>query len=234
MSMADSVSLFTEWGGPTLDMIWLKQRVTSATRTLPASVFGATRATVDRHPIRRMSAVACTPQLGVPGPWFDRLPHFRMEHTPSAGDELQSEYFVPRDVAVPALLELDRIRDRIAPLIQVSEIRTVAADAHWLSMAFGRPSVAFHFTWRPDPVAVRDLLPEIEEALRPFEPRPHWGKVFTMPPDEVRARYERMPAFEDLVHRLDPTGTFRNDFIDRYILGGRPIRGAHGSDETRV
>lgn len=220
VAMADSVSLFTEWRGPTVDMVWLKRRVTSQQGAGPATLFGARQAAADRHPIRRMSAAACTPQLGVPGPWFDRLPHFRMDQSPSAGDELQSEYLVPREYGVEALSALDRLRDRISPLILVSEVRTVAADSLWLSMAFGRASVAFHFTWKPDWEAVRRLLPDIEAALRPFEPRPHWGKLFTMAPDEVRDGYERMPAFQGLVRKHDPTGKFRNDFIDRLVFGG--------------
>jgi xylitol oxidase len=202
-------------------MVWLKRRIRSdADGEVPARLFGAVLADGERHPIRRMSTEACTPQLGVAGPWFDRLPHFRVDHTPSAGAELQTEYFVPREHAVGAFLALDGLRDRIAPLIQVSEVRTIAADELWLSMANGRPSVALHFTWQPDWEAVRGLLPAIELALRPFEPRPHWGKLFTLEPDELRSRYDRLPAFVSLARRLDPAGTFRNAFLDRYLDGG--------------
>jgi xylitol oxidase len=140
-----------------------------------------------------------------------------MDHTPSAGDELQSEYFVPREHAVEAFLALDGLRDRIAPLIQVSEVRTVAADDLWLSMASGRPSVALHFTWKPEWDAVSALLPSIETVLRPFEPRPHWGKLFTMEPGELRSRYERLPDFAHVAARHDPEGKFRNGFLDRYL-----------------
>lgn len=217
-SSADSVSFFTEWRGPSIEMVWLKRRIgVGDATTMPAALFGATRADGERHPICGLSTEACTPQLGVPGPWYDRLPHFRMDHTPSAGDELQTEYFVRREHAVEAFLALDGLRDRIVPLIQVSEVRTVAADDLWLSMASGRPSVALHFTWKPDWDAVRALLPAIETALRPFEPRPHWGKLFTMEPDELRSRYPRLPDFAGLARRHDPDGKFRNDFLDRYL-----------------
>ncbi len=141
-----------------------------------------------------------------PGAWFDRLPHFRLDHTPSAGEELQSEYFVGREHAVAAFDAIDGLRDRIDPLVLVSEIRTIAADDLWLSPAFRRPSVAFHFTWRPDWPSVRALLPVIEAALEPFEPRPHWAKLFTMAPDVVRSRYERLPAFAAMADRFDPAG----------------------------
>lgn len=218
-SGADSVSFFTEWGGPSIDMVRQKRRVGPRDDDLESapSLFGATPAVRERHPIRRMAADACTAQLGVAGPWHERLPHFRMDHTPSAGAELQTEYLVPREHAVAALLALDELRSRIAPLIQVSEIRTVAADALWLSTAFGRASVALHFTWVPDLEAVRQVLPEIEAALRTYRPRPHWGKLFATPPDEVRASYERLPDFVELAQRHDPNGKFRNAFVDRYL-----------------
>lgn len=206
-TMAESVSFFTEWRGPTIEQVWLKSRMDDAGGALvPDELFGAPRASVERHPIRRMSAVACTPQLGVPGPWFERLPHFRMEHTPSSGDELQTEYLVAYENAVPAFLALHELRDRLAPLIQVSEFRTVAADDLWLSPAHERRSVAFHFTWRPDGPAVRAILPLVETALAPFEPRPHWAKLYTMAPADVRLRYERLPAFLGLAERFDPEG----------------------------
>lgn len=220
-SSADSVSLFTDWRGPTVDQVWLKRRVPDGdTFEPPPTFFGATRAMTPIHPIRRMSAEALTQQLGVPGPWHERLPHFRMDFTPSSGAELQSEYLIARRHAAAALLALDRVRDGFAALLQISEVRTVAADDLWLSTAFGRPSVALHFTWQPDWPAVRQVLPSIETALAPFDPRPHWGKLFTMPPEAVRASYVMLPAFVDLVRRLDPGGTFRNAFLERYLLGG--------------
>lgn len=221
-ALADSVSLFTEWRGPIVEQFWLKQRVGEGEVVEPAiHILGATRATVPIHPIRRMPADALTEQLGVPGPWFARMPHFRMDHTPSAGAELQTEYLLPRQHAGEALLALDAIRERFQPWLQVSEIRTIAADQLWMSTAFGRESVAIHFTWQPDWPAVRDVLPLIESALAPFDPRPHWGKLFTMPPDAVAATYPRMGDFRALLERHDPSGTFRNAFMERMIFAGR-------------
>jgi xylitol oxidase len=141
-----------------------------------------------------------------------------MDHTPSAGDELQTEYFVAREDAVDAFLALDALRDRLAPLILVSEVRTIAADDLWLSPAYRRTSVAFHFTWKPDWPAVRAVLPAVEAALEPFEPRPHWGKLFTMAPDLVRSRYERLPDFVALAERLDPEGKLRNALFRRVVF----------------
>jgi xylitol oxidase len=165
--------------------------------------------------------VHCTEQLGVPGPWFERLPHFRPDFTPSSGAELQSEYFVPRRHAVEALHAVDGIRDRVAPVLQISEIRTIAADDLWMSPSYEEDTVAFHFTWVRDTGAVLPVLTLLEERLAPFEARPHWGKLFTTSPDVLRSRYRRLADFQDLVRRHDPDGTFTNEFLDRLLLGGR-------------
>jgi xylitol oxidase len=220
-ALADSVSLFSEWQGPLIEQVWLKRRVPDGDDFEPApTLHGATLATVPLHPIRRMPADALTQQLGIPGPWHERMPHFRMDHTPSAGAELQTEYLLPREHAAEALLAIAGLRERFAPFLQVAEVRTIAPDRLWMSTAFGRPSVAFHFTWYQDWEGVRGVLPQIEDALAPFDPRPHWGKLFTMSPEAVRATYPRLPAFVALAGVLDPAGTFRNAFLDRYIFSG--------------
>jgi alditol oxidase len=220
VGVGDSVSFFTRWSGQAIDQVWVKRRVDPATTLEQLDLFGATAATRQRHPIPGFPPEACTPQLGVPGPWFERLPHFRMDHTPSSGDELQSEYFVGREHAIEAFLALHSIREAIAPLIQVSEIRSIAEDDLFLSPATGQPSIAFHFTWLPDWPSVRELLPLIERALEPFDPRPHWGKLFTLPPETVRAGYASLSDFVAVAEAFDPAGTFRNAFVDRYVFGG--------------
>ncbi|MFD5789191.1 D-arabinono-1,4-lactone oxidase [Streptomyces sp. NPDC127037] len=216
MSAAYSVSVFTDWSPGPVGQVWLKQRVGGeGAAGMPAEWQGARLADGPRHPIPGVPAVNCTEQRGVPGPWYQRLPHFRMEFTPSNGDELQSEYFVARADAVAAYEALARLRDRIAPVLQISEIRTVAADDLWLSPAHGRDSVAFHFTWVPDAAAVAPVVAGIEEALAPFGARPHWGKVFSTAPEVLRTLYPRYADFEALMIRYDPEGTFRNPFLDR-------------------
>ena len=217
--IAESVSFFTGWRGPTIDQVWVKSRVESARWVeLPDRLHGAILATVQRHPIRGLEPAAATPQLGVVGRWYDRLPHFRLDHTPSSGHELQAELFVDRRDAADAFVALDRMRVDLAPLVQVSEIRTIAADELWLSPAYRRDSVAFHFTWVPDAAAVAPMLRRVEAALEPFEPRPHWGKLSSIAPDVVRARYERLTEFAALAERLDPGGVFRNTFVERLVF----------------
>ena len=215
---AESVSCFTTWRGVSIDQVWLKSRVVPGrTFELPDALRHARPGQHDVHPIPGLPADACTPQRGRAGRWHERLPHFRADHTPSAGDELQSEYFVAREQAVAAFDVLDALRTDLAPLVQVSEIRTIAADDLWLSPAYRRDSVAFHFTWRPDGAAVAAMLPRVEAALEPFEPRPHWGKLFTIPARDLRRRYVRLDDFTRLAGRLDPHGRFRNAFLDRVL-----------------
>lgn len=218
-SSAYSVSLFTDWRGATVNQVWLKRRVTdgSTVDTVP-EFFGAVPATTRLHPIRELSAINCTEQMGIPGAWYERLPHFRVEFTPSAGEELQTEYLVPRQHALTAFQAISRLRDQVSPLLQISELRTVAADELWLSPFYQRACVGFQFTWQKDWPAVRQLLPLIEDALAPFDARPHWGKLFTMPAKRIQSLYERLPDFQRLLSFYDPNGKFRNAFVERYIF----------------
>ncbi|TDE10155.1 D-arabinono-1,4-lactone oxidase [Jiangella asiatica] len=214
---AYSVSVFTDWAAPTM-LAWVKRRVDEPDDWAPDQGWmGARPADGPRHPVPGMPATYCTPQLGVPGPSYDRLPHFRLDFTPSSGEELQSEYLVPRVHGVDALRALDRIRGRIAPVLQISEIRTVAADDLWLSAAYGGDVVGFHFTWVRDAAAVLPVLPLIEQQLAPFDARPHWGKLFTVDPERLPELYPRLADFRELRRRYDPKNTFGNAFTDRYL-----------------
>ncbi|MEU6367976.1 FAD-binding protein [Streptomyces sp. NPDC046931] len=211
---AYSVSLFTDWRAPGFRQVWLKRRTDQPLPDFP----WARPATEALHPVPGMPAVNCTPQGGVPGPWHERLPHFRADFTPSSGAELQSEYLLPRPCALDALHALDAVRATVAPVLQTCEVRTVAADAQWLSPAYGRDSVALHFTWVEDTASVLPVVRRVEEALDAFGPRPHWGKVFTVPAETVRARYPRVGDFAALAAGLDPAGKFRNAYV-RDVLG---------------
>src|SRR3712207_3281357 len=202
-----SVSVFTRWA-ETIDQVWVKSRVTD--EQVESDLFGAVAAVVDRHPILGLDASPCTPQLGRPGLWSDRLPHFRMGFTPSSGEELQSEYLFPRRYAVEAMEAVRTLADRIQPILQVSEIRTVAADRLWMSMSYGEDAIGIHFTWKPEPDAVGEMIVQLESVLAPFEARPHWGKLFNADAAAIAALYERMPDFIRLVERLDPRGAYCN------------------------
>jgi xylitol oxidase len=212
MAAAYSVSLFTDFQRDVFQQVWWKGRVDVDGKP-PASMYGATPAEVALHPVAGIAPEACTEQLGLPGPWAERLPHFRLAFTPSSGDELQSEYFVPRPSGAEALRAVRRLAADLGPLLQISEVRTVAADELWLSGAFGRETLALHFTWVPDQARVMALLPELERALAPFDARPHWGKLTAMPAETIRQRFPRWTEFERLVAAVDPTASFRNAFL---------------------
>mgnify|MGYP001423303441 CR=1 FL=1 len=213
-----SVSLFTNWRSSSFNQVWVKRRSEDGESGWEErSLHGAVRAASKLHPVPGLAADPCSEQLGIPGPWYDRMPHFRLAFTPSAGDELQSEYFVPRSRAYEALCAIDGLKEALSPLLYTSEIRTIAADDLWMSPCYDRHSVGIHFTWKPDPAAVERALPLIEEKLEPFGARPHWGKAFAMPPEKLRPMYEKLPEFRALLSKCDPRGKFRNDFLDRYI-----------------
>ena len=214
-----SVSVFTGWG-ETVDQVWVKSRVTDEPEVVREDLFGAVAAEVDRHPILGLDATSCTPQLGRPGLWSDRLPHFRMGFTPSSGEELQSEFLVPRRHAVEAIGAVRALAGSIRPVLQVSEIRSVAADRLWMSTSYGEESVCIHFTWRPEREAVGEVVVQLEAALAPFGARPHWGKVFEAEAAEIAPLYERLPDFVRLMERLDPRGAFRNSWLEARLLGG--------------
>ncbi len=213
-----SVSLLTNWG-EAVDRVWVKERVTAAPERVRADLFGAVAATRDQHVIAGLDPVNCTPQLGVPGLWSERLPHFRLGFTPSAGDEIQSEYLVPRQHAVAALQAVRSLADTMRPLLQVSEIRTVAADGLWMSPQYGQATIAIHFTWQRSQAAVQRAVREVETALAPFEARPHWGKLFLADGTAISSHYERFADFADLVARIDPRGAFRNDWLETHLFG---------------
>ena len=219
--MADgySVSLFTSWRADVVEQVWCKRRVDVDAGDLDpvAARLGASAATVDVHPVARLSAEPCTPQLDVAGPWHERLPHFRMGFTPSSGDELQSELFVQRGDAADAMRTLVELHDVLAPVLQISEVRTVAADTLWLSPCYQRDSIAFHFTWVPSWPDVEPVLRQVEDALAPFVPRPHWGKLSTLSGDTLRARLPRLESFAALAAEWDPTGKFRNPYLDNIL-----------------
>jgi len=218
MSCGYSVSVFTHWG-EAIDQVWVKSRVGDEPELVEDDLFGAVAAAVDRHPILGLDASNCTPQLGKPGPWADRLPHFRMGFTPSSGDELQSEYLFPRRYSVEAIEAVRALADEIRPILQVSEIRTVAADRLWMSMSYGEDTVAIHFTWKPEQEAVEDVLVQLESSLARFEARPHWGKLFDAKAAAIAPLYERLPDFVRLAERLDPRGAFRNSWLKTRVLG---------------
>ncbi|KAF4408870.1 FAD-binding protein [Streptomyces lycii] len=216
-SAAYSVSVFTDWRGEA--MVWLKRRTGGpedggSGGAAPEEWLGARLAAGPQHPVPGMPPAYCTDQSGTPGPWHERLPHFRPAFTPSKGAELQSELLLPRGAAAEAFAALRELGELMAPVLQVSEIRTVAGDDQWLSPAQGRDSVALHFTWSQDTPAVLSAVAAMEERLMPLGARPHWGKLTTTAPEEITARYEHAAAFRALLAESDPAGKFRNPYVD--------------------
>ena len=218
VSAGYSVSLFTDWQNESINEVWIKSRVDDGTdnNAMP-EFYGAKAATKNMHPIAELSAENCTEQMGVPGPWYERLPHFKMGFTPSSGKELQAEYFIPFHNAVDAIFAIQRLGKQIGPHLFISEIRTIAADNLWMSPCHKQASVSIHFTWKQEWTEVNKLLPLIEKELAPFKVKPHWGKLFTIPSKVLASRYEKLNDFKHMAANYDPHGKFRNDFLNTTI-----------------
>lgn len=210
---ATSVSVFTRWDGRA--SIWRKHR-TDVAPERDLSGLGGHPADGQRHPIPGVDGAACTPQLGEVGPWFARLPHFRLEFTPSAGEELQSEHLVPQALAPRAVAAAREVLERHRDLVLVSELRSMAADDLWLSSAHQRSGVGIHTTWVQDESRVHAAVAELESVLEPYEFRPHWGKVFST--SELARRYPRWDDAVALVREADPRGVFAGPFTERVGL----------------
>ena len=217
MGAGYSVSLFTDWQGNTASTVWIKDRANGTQKALPSTFYGATLQKEKLHPIPGHPAGACTEQMGSVGPWYLRMPHFKMEFTPSSGEELQTEYFVDRRDGYRAIRAVEKLKEEITPHLFVTEIRTIASDDLPMSPHHGRESLAIHFTWKPEEVVVRKMLPQIEAALMPFNARPHWGKIFELPASYIQQQYPAMPQFRRFAAELDPQGKFRNDYLNRNI-----------------
>ena len=213
MSTAYSVSYFTDWGSDQVGNLWCKFR---ADEVIPDSIGGCAQADKKYHPITSVNPEACTEQLGVPGDWHQRLSHFKLEYTPSVGEEIQTEFFIDRKDASAAIEVLSKLGDEITPLLWITELRTIAADDLWLSGAYQRDTLGIHFTWKKED-AIYPVVEKVEAALRPFNYRPHWGKVFTAEAQYLKSVYPKMSEFKALVEALDPTKKFENSFTRRFL-----------------
>ncbi len=213
MGTAYSVSYFTDWGTAQVGNLWCKFRESEA---IPESVGGSAKADKKFHPIPSVDPVACTDQLGESGDWHQRLSHFKLEFTPSVGEEIQTEFFVDRKDAAAAIEAVSKLGEEITPLLWITELRTIAADDLWLSGAYQRDTLAIHFTWKKD-LAIYPVLEKVEAALRPFNYRPHWGKVFTADGKYLSSAYPKMSEFKALVEALDPASKFENTFTRRIL-----------------
>lgn len=213
-----SVSVFTRWQSDLLEMVWVKSALSPDTPFVPREeLFGAVAANCQKHVMDGLDPVHCNEQMGIPAPAHERLPHFRAGFTPASGDELQVEYYVPKKYAPEAVRAVRKIGHLLDDLLLVTEIRTIAEDDLWMSPCYQTPCIALHFSFKSDWPGVRALMPKLEEVLAPFEVRQHWGKLFSMPAEQIQAAYPRLADFKNLIERHDPNGKFRNAFIERTL-----------------
>lgn len=218
MSAGYSVSLFTDWTNKNVSEVWIKSKSEDMKEIAP-EFYGAKLQTKNLHPIEALDAINCTDQMGVEGPWYERMPHFKMGFTPSSGKELQSEFFVAFENAYEAFMAVEKLHEKVSPHLFITEIRAIAADDLPMSMMYKKTCMAIHFTWKQEIPEVMALIPQVEAALEPFAPRPHWGKLFTLKPSVLQSRIEKLNDFKALMTKHDPEGKFRNEFIDTNLFG---------------
>jgi xylitol oxidase len=218
VSSGYSVSLFTNWNNKNINEVWIKSRADGDASIAP-DFFGAKAATQNMHPVEDQSAENCTEQMGVPGPWYERMPHFKMGFKPSTGKELQAEYFVPIEHAYDAIMAMESLHEKTTPHMFISEIRTINADDFWMSPCYKQTCISLHTTWKQETDEVMKLLPMIEEKLAPFNPKPHWAKLFTFPPAVLQSKYQKLNEFRQLAKQYDPNGKFQNEFLQNNLFG---------------
>ncbi len=154
---AYSVSFFTCWAPELVGQVWMKRRTDTDGPWAGDGLLDGRLADGKRHPLPGHDAVHCTEQGGAPGPWHERLPHFRLDFTPSSGDELQTEYLVPRDHAVALLTDLEDCWPRASTrCCTCRRSARCSGDGLWLSGAYGRDTVGIHFTWQRRPEVLAD------------------------------------------------------------------------------
>lgn len=210
MSSGYSVSYVTTWQQEMAGEVWVKFLEGT---TPPEVLFGSHGATEKLHLLKNHSPEPCNDQLGIIGPWHLRLPHFKMEFTPSSGAELQSEFFVNRAQASSALLALEAIADQISIPLMGSEIRTIASDNFWMSPHYKSNDVGIHFTWKQIPETF-EAVKAIETTLKPFQYRPHLGKIYTAAPSYISSVFPKFKNFQELISQIDPNNKFGNEVTD--------------------
>ena len=217
MSSGYSVSLFTDWKNKNISEVWIKSKSDDLKNVAPV-FYGATLATKNLHPIETLDPINCTEQMGIEGTWYERMPHFKMGFTPSSGKELQSEFFIPFENAYQGFMAIEKLNEKVSPHLMITEVRAIAADDLLMSPFYKKTCIAFHFTWKQEVEEVNAVISFIEEALAPYNPRPHWGKIFTMKPALLQSRIEKLNEFKVLMTKHDPEGKFRNEFIDTNLF----------------
>lgn len=217
MASGYSVSLFTDWSQPSINQVWVKKLVASSQEpSHPKDFYGAIASDVDLHPVESQSAENVTTQRGIAGPWFERLPHFKMGFKPSTGKELQSEFFVDSENAVEAIKAMQALGTVISPHLFISEIRSVKADEFWMSPAYQKDCIALHTTWHQTEVVEREMVPLVHETLRKFNAIPHWAKLSAPAKPDPGLR-PKLKDFLELCTTFDPEKKFTNNYLQQHL-----------------
>ena len=126
----------------------------------------------------------------------------------------EMEHALPVEALVPALREIRAMVDRKGYLLNFPvEVRFTKGDDVPLSTAFGRDSayIAVHVY---KGMECEPFFRDVEDILRAYEARPHWGKMHYRDAEELSKLYPRWDEFIALRNQLDPQRTFSNVYSD--------------------
>ena len=126
----------------------------------------------------------------------------------------EMEHALPVEALVPALKEIRAMVDRKGYLLNFPvEVRFTKGDDVPLSTAYGRDSayIAVHVY---KGMECQPFFRDVEDILRAYDARPHWGKMHYREADELSKLYPRWNEFITLRNQLDPQRTFSNAYSD--------------------
>lgn len=133
-------------------------------------------------------------------------------HRPHKHTEM--EYSVPAEVAPACMRAIrDLLNTRFTEVAWPVEYRALAADDVWLSSAYQRPTVTIsvHQDIREQD---EPYFRACEEIFLAYQGRPHWGKVHYLGGEQLAACHPRWRDWWRVRDRVDPNGTFLNDYLE--------------------
>uniref|UniRef100_A0A915D0Y3 FAD-binding PCMH-type domain-containing protein n=1 Tax=Ditylenchus dipsaci TaxID=166011 RepID=A0A915D0Y3_9BILA len=217
-----AINMWSTFGTPgVLDQVWITTKVDSNGVNAYGNVsqlYGAPAATAQSSPIAALPPTYVVPQMGIVGPYYERLTDYDLGLSGQEGQQTQSEYYVDFDDFVPALKALQTLSAEINAVVYVALFRITEKDELWMSPQYKKTTMAIHFSWQPKLDQVMALLPKIEAALAPFNPIPHWGKLYTLKPEQYLPLLPKYPEWREQVELHDPTHKFRNKWLEENIF----------------
>lgn len=217
----DSFSAFVKWNVDDFGLLIGRKQVPrgatdSASTTDPRLITG---------PIQGFLGQGDFATTGV-GRWCDKMFLWKNNGSPFVSQpELQIAHFVPfRDVE-RALHATRKVVSTWGDEVLYCELRAVRGDEHLLSPYSAdapKPdsfSISHSLDARLGVEKVRQRASELESVLRPYQVRPHWGKLTAMTASDLKEAYGlKLKRFQEVQQQVDPNRKFTNDYLEHLLL----------------